>query len=177
MGKISQHSTQASAYYKFKTRHAEIHVTRRLLISTAHICNFLASFKETCHLFRPQGGHLNILLAQEWGICSFQKKKWHTPRTGRGKYRWKAFPPVREVTPCVSNTTVSVTTNGTQEQLDVFICDGLLVTPIFVWNWAHSFLFICSFVCFFSQFSQLFSQWASIRPEEFNNRYTQVRSL
>lgn len=133
--------------------------TRRLLISTAHICNFLASFKETCHLFRPQGGHLNILLAQEWGICSFQKKKWHTPRTGRGKYRWKAFPPVREVTPCVSNTTFQSRLMELRNKLflyvmsswwRLFLC-GIGLIPFCLF----ARLFVC--LLFFSILSAVFS--------------------
>ena len=92
-----------------------------------------------------QGGHLNTFLAQEWGICRFQTKKWLTAGAGRGIDWAISISPRPGGNSLRELQEISVKIKETREQPDV---PG--DTYFFLQNWPHFFLFICSFVVFFS---------------------------
>lgn len=135
MGKISQHSTQASDLKRDTRKH-----TRRLLINTAHVCDFLAIY------FLPWVGTWTHFWPKSEAFSAFRRKNDKRPEP----YRWNWLSNKHFRRYFLARATRNL---GSWWRL--FLCRIGLI-PFY--------LLVCFF--FFSQSSQLFSQWASIRPEE-----------
>ena len=71
MGKISQHSTQASDLKRDTRKH-----TRRLLINTAHVCDFLAIY------FVPWVGTWTHFWPKSEAFAAFRRKNDKRPERG-----------------------------------------------------------------------------------------------
>lgn len=134
MGKISQHSTQASDLKRDTRKH-----TRRLLINTEHVCDFLVIY------FLPWVGTWTHFWPKSEAFAAFRRKMTNAQNHTAG-IDWA-------ISICAD------TSSREQHEIwapgDAYFCVELA-----------SFLFVYLLVCFLSQSSQLFSQWASIRPEE-----------
>lgn len=140
MGKISQHSTLNSTQASDLKRDTRKH-TRRLLINTAHVCDFLAIY------FLPLVGTWTHFWPKSEVFAAFRRKNDKRPEP----YRWKLTSHKHFRRYFLARATRNL---GSWWRL--FLCrTGLIPFCLF------ALLFF-----FFSQSSQLFSQWASIRPEE-----------
>lgn len=135
MGKISQHSTQSSDLKQKDTRKH----TRRLLINAVHVCDFLAIY------FLPWVGTWTHFWPKIEAFSAFRRKNDKRPEP----YRWNWLSNKHFRRYFLARATRNL---GSWWRL--FLCRiGLIPFCLF------ARLFFCS------QFSQLFSQWASIRPE------------